>query len=167
VTAAFDAALVAALPQLWRQAYYLARSRTEADDLVGDVVVRALTKQHLFLPGTNLHSWLYVLLRNRVCDLVRRRAGVSFVSIDDAPESPDERLADPTLPLVLDELRAAVVRLSPARRAVLLARASGRSNRALERETGLPYGTIASRLWRDRDRLRTALEGTYAGERRG
>src|SRR5690606_895974 len=52
------------LPKLKRYARYLTRNETEAEDLIQDCVERAISRQELFKPGTNLDAWLITIMRN-------------------------------------------------------------------------------------------------------
>jgi RNA polymerase sigma-70 factor (ECF subfamily) len=60
------------MPRLRRYAVALTRSQDKADDLVQAALVRAIAKQHLFKPGTNLRAWLFTLLHNQHVNDVRR-----------------------------------------------------------------------------------------------
>jgi DNA-directed RNA polymerase specialized sigma24 family protein len=61
------------IPVLRRYAYALHRlNRPRADDLVQDTLVRAISKQHLWKPGSNLRSWLFTLMHNQNVNDVRR-----------------------------------------------------------------------------------------------
>src|SRR5262245_24932813 len=67
------------LPQLRRYAQRLTRDKSQAEDLVQNCVVRALVKEHLWQPGTDLRAWLFTLLHNEHVNNVRRsiREGLS------------------------------------------------------------------------------------------
>lgn len=56
--------MVTLLPDLGRFARFLTKHRDRSEDLVQDTIVRALTAEHLFTPGTNLRSWLFRIMRN-------------------------------------------------------------------------------------------------------
>jgi len=55
----FHRCLEAEIPHLRRYARALTRNATEADDLVQETLVRAVHKQHLSQPGTDLRAWLF------------------------------------------------------------------------------------------------------------
>jgi RNA polymerase sigma-70 factor (ECF subfamily) len=46
----------------------------EADDLVQGTLLKALTKQSPFIPGTNLRAWLFTIMRNTFITSVKRSA---------------------------------------------------------------------------------------------
>ena len=53
------------IPRLRRYARALTRNATRADDLVQGCLVRALAKQHLWQPGTDMRAWLFTILHNQ------------------------------------------------------------------------------------------------------
>jgi RNA polymerase sigma-70 factor (ECF subfamily) len=82
----FGRLVEAEIPRLRRYARALTRQdQTRADDLVQSCLMRAIAKQHLWQPGTNLRAWLFTILHNAHVNDVRRsvREGVN-VSIEDA-----------------------------------------------------------------------------------
>ena len=68
------------IPRLRRYARALTRDQSRADDLVQSCLCRAIAKQHLWEPGTNLRAWLFTILHNQHVNDVRRsvREGVSI-----------------------------------------------------------------------------------------
>jgi RNA polymerase sigma-70 factor (ECF subfamily) len=57
-------ALVECIPHLRAFARSLTRNREQADDLVHDAAVRALSAESQFCPGTNFKAWIFTILRN-------------------------------------------------------------------------------------------------------
>lgn len=53
---------------LRKYARFLAGTNDAADDLMQDTWVRALEKQHLYQPDTNLRAWLFTMMRNLFMD---------------------------------------------------------------------------------------------------
>jgi len=53
----FARLLEAEIPRLRRYARALTRDVVRADDLVQSCLTRAVTKQHLWQPGTDLRAW--------------------------------------------------------------------------------------------------------------
>jgi RNA polymerase sigma-70 factor (ECF subfamily) len=77
--------LEAEIPRLRRYARALTRDAVYTDDLVQNCLTRALAKQHLWQPGTDLRAWLFTILHNQHCNELRRtmREGLS-VELDQA-----------------------------------------------------------------------------------
>ena len=55
-----------------RYARALTRDVSRADDLVQSCLTRAIAKQHLWQPGTDLRAWLFASLHNQHVNAVRR-----------------------------------------------------------------------------------------------
>jgi hypothetical protein len=85
----FGRMVEAEIPRLRRYARALTRDisrASRADDLVQSCLTRAIAKQHLWQPGTNLRAWLFTILHNQHVSDVRRAAReVVTVSVEDAP----------------------------------------------------------------------------------
>src|SRR6185437_15816585 len=75
------------IPRMRRYARALTRDVCRADDLVQSCLTRAVAKQHLWQPGTDLRAWLFTILHNQHVDDVRRsvREGISVAVEDVAP----------------------------------------------------------------------------------
>jgi len=59
-------------PVLLKNAMILLQNKEEAEDLVGDSLLRALEKEHLFKKGTNLNAWLFTIQRNTFINKYRK-----------------------------------------------------------------------------------------------
>ena len=75
----FARLLESEIPRLRRYARALTRDGSRADDLVQSSLVRAISKQHLWQPGTDLRAWLFTILHNLHVNDVRRgvREGIA------------------------------------------------------------------------------------------
>jgi len=60
------------IPRLRRYARALTRNRDRADDLVQDTLSRALIKEQLWQPGTNLRAWLFTIMHHQSVNNLRR-----------------------------------------------------------------------------------------------
>src|SRR5205814_9471169 len=83
----FSRLVEAEIPRLRRYARALTRDVSRADDLVQSCLTRALAKQHLWQPGTDLRAWLFTILHNQHVNDVRRsvREGVTVAVEEMAP----------------------------------------------------------------------------------
>ncbi len=68
----FHDMVVEVIPSLRRYARSLTRDASDADDLVQETLLRAIMHVESFKPGTNLHAWLFTIMRNRFYTLIRR-----------------------------------------------------------------------------------------------
>lgn len=82
--------------------------------------MRAITKQHLWQPGTDLRAWLFTILHNQHVNLRTpvSKEGVSVAVEEVAPFLPVEANAMPSLEL--RDLRAALAKLAIEQREALL-----------------------------------------------
>ncbi|MGF1612224.1 MAG: RNA polymerase sigma factor [Kiloniellales bacterium] len=148
------------IPHLRRYARAIAHNPVAADDLVQESLLRALTKSHLYRPGTNLRAWLFTILHNQHVSDVRRnaRTGVA-VDPDDAAPALATRPNQET-GLVIGALQRALQQLPDKQRILIELVALGdMSYEEVAKSYGLPLGTVKSRISRGRTQLRDALEG--------
>jgi RNA polymerase sigma factor (sigma-70 family) len=154
--------IVELIPRLRRYARALAGDRSAADDLVQDTLERAWSKFHLYRRGTDLRAWLFTVMHNVYVNQLRS-AKVSASLDEEMPEL--ARPARETDALVLRDLEAAIRRLPPEQREVLLLVAlEDMSYDAAAQALGIPIGTVMSRLARAREKLRAMLAGLPPGK---
>ena len=153
--------IVQLIPRLRRYARALAGDRTAADDLVQDTLERGWSKLHLYRRGTNLRAWMFTIMHNVYVNQLR--AMRPSVPLDDKmPElTQPARESDA---LVLRDLDAAIRRLPPEQREVLLLVAlEDMSYGEAAATLGIPIGTVMSRLARAREKLRAMMSGLPPG----
>jgi len=147
------------IPRLRRYARALTRDVTRADDLVQSCLTRAVAKQHLWQPGTDLRAWLFTILHNQHVNDVRRsvREGVSVAVEEMAPVLtvyPSALAA-----LELRDLEAAIAKLpQEQRQVILLVGLEGMRYEEVALILKVPVGTVRSRLSRGRDQLRRLMD---------
>lgn len=136
-----------------------------AEDVVQDVMLSVWRKAGQFDPHrADAAAWIYRIARNRQIDLGRRRQPVSM---PDTLEEPASAEADAAQILALkqeaDRLRAALEELSPEQRhAIRQAYLEDLPQSEIVRLTGLPLGTVKSRIRLGLDRLRRELKDLKA-----
>jgi RNA polymerase sigma-70 factor, ECF subfamily len=152
--------IVANVPRLRRYAKVLLRDPVFADDLVQDVLERALSRLHLFKPGTNLRAWLFTIMHNmHVNQAIRAGKGPRTGSDDDVAESHQTAVA-PAQTAGLRDMERALATLPEEQRAVvLLVGVEGLTYAETAAALEVPVGTVMSRLARGRQRLRTYMNG--------
>jgi len=147
------------IPRLRRYARALTRDVTRADDLVQSCLTRAVAKQHLWQPGTDLRAWLFTILHNQHVNDVRRsvREGISVAVEDLAPVLTVQSKA--IVSLQLRDLEKAIAKLpQEQRQVILLVGLEGMRYEEVAVILGVPVGTVRSRLSRGRDQLRRLME---------
>jgi len=154
----FGSLVEAEIPRLRRYARALTRDAVRADDLVQNCLLRAIAKQHLWQPGTDLRAWLFTILHNQNVNDVRHSAREgSNVSIEDAaPMLTTQSNAFDTVQL--RDLEAAIAKLpQEQRQTILLVGLEGLPYEEVAAILKVPVGTIRSRLSRGRDQLRALM----------
>jgi len=156
----FSAALVEALPMLRAFARSLCGNRAQADDLVQETIVRALTNAEKYQPGTNLNAWLVTILRNHFYSEGRKRRR----EVEDADGSIAGRLSEAPRQegrIAMNEFVAALSKIPDEQReALILIGASGFSYEEAARICDVRVGTIKSRVSRARARLEDMLNAS-------
>ena len=158
--------LLACVPHLRAFAWFLARNRERADDLVQDTIVRALGAAQQFRTGTNLKAWMFTILRNRHYDEVHKNR-IQMQSLDDPLAHEPTVLPSQVASLEFGDFRRAFWQLADDRReALILIGASGLSYEEAAKVCGCPKGTIKSRVSRARRELLQNLEDGLLADRR-
>ena len=158
----FNDDILAEIPRLRRYAYVLLRDQASADDLVQDSLERALSRQNLFQPGTNLRAWLFTIMHNlHVNAVIKARRAPPSGTTNDAAES-HRSAVEPSQGdhLMLRDLERALGALSEEQRSVvLLVGVEGLTYAETAAVLEVPVGTVMSRLARGRNRLRSVMNG--------
>jgi RNA polymerase sigma factor (sigma-70 family) len=171
-----------ALPHIdaaYNLAFWLIRNEADAEDVVQDAYLRAFKAFHQF-NGEDIRPWLLTIVRNVAYRwLSARKRSANVVSIEDAITDRDGH-SRPALEPASDEpsaedlliskaerslIRCALAELPPASREVIVLRElEGLSYQDIASVTGIPAGTVMSRLSRARAQLKELLTGLIAKE---
>jgi RNA polymerase sigma-70 factor, ECF subfamily len=151
------------LDALYNFAMYLTRKPAEAEDLVQETYLRAFRFSHRFQPGTHLRAWLFQILRNTFLTFYRLRERELPLADDgvpdwDAPMFHEAPAEDPSVLEAHTDLERAMRRLPEEFRTVLLlAEVEGLPLEDVAQIMACPVGTVKSRIFRAKERLRTLL----------
>jgi len=176
LVARFEREAIPMLDGFYRHAMKLTHDHADAEDLLQETAAKAFAGFDGFRDGTNLGGWLYrIMLNSHISDYrkqQRRPAQWLTDSISDGQmmaqalhTSGGLRSAED---LALDHLedndiKAAMQALPDRMRTtVYLADVEGRRFREIAELTGVPIGTVMSRLHRGRRRLRRLLADVAA-----
>ena len=136
-------------------------SRAIADDVVQDVLLTAWQKAAQFDPGrAQASAWIYRIARNRQIDVIRRerRPVPDALTAGDEAEEDDASQAV-ALDQEVRQLQEALGQLSPDQRELIEQSFMGDlTHTEIRQRTGLPLGTIKSRIRLGLERLRRELK---------
>lgn len=161
---AFERQAEKVFPSVFGTALRLTRSREEAEDLAQEAIVRAYEAFDRF-DGTNFKAWILRIVTNLYINKYRQRQrGPQLNSLDEEgvvepmageDEIPDRILFDNLVGAEVEEALGKVP--EDFRIAVLLSDVEGLSYQEIADATGVPIGTVRSRLARGRAILRKHL----------
>jgi RNA polymerase sigma-70 factor (ECF subfamily) len=142
---------------LYRYAYRLSGSSSEAEDLTQETYCQAQLKLGQLRDPERAKAWLFSILRNNYLHRVRAEKHEQRVSLEGLGDLP-ERLPEP-LPRVDPERLQQVLGELPEvfRTPVILYYFEDFSYRDIAEQMDLPIGTVMSRLARARAHLRSQL----------
>jgi RNA polymerase sigma-70 factor (ECF subfamily) len=154
------------LPSIRRYAHALEKNPHAAEDLIQDCVERALTRHEQFQAGTNLRTWLFTIMHNLQCDRkrkdVRRGVHVPLEEWSDGASTPGKQTDN----LEMRDFRRAFGKLDPRdQQIMILIGMEGMSYEETAEVLEVKVGTVKSRLFRARERLR-AVQADMAKPRR-
>jgi RNA polymerase sigma-70 factor (ECF subfamily) len=163
---AFEQEALPHLDAVYRVALRLAGDAAQADDLTQETMLKAYRAWHQYKPGTNIRAWLLTILRHTFINEYRRKKHLaatvdvdeveSFTVFADVQEvDPEGRFFDR---IVDDEVLRAIDRLPEEfRETLVLSDVEGLSYGEIAEVTGVPVGTVKSRLFRARQALQRQL----------
>lgn len=171
----FETLLEPLLDPLFATAMRLTRSRADAEDVLQESVMRAWQGFDRFRKDTNFKAWIFKILTNTFISSKRAeksRPRASVAVEDGALPAPESEPAFEGIEwdrvyasLVDDDVKRALDDLPDEFRLPLLLSSMGElSYKEMAAALDVPIGTIMSRLFRGRARIRAALRG-YAEER--
>ena len=165
----FEALVLPHLDAAYNLARWLMRGQEEAQDVVQEAMLRALTYFPSFR-GDNARGWLLRIVRNAAYASMKLNRGLVAVPLE-TQAGEDLALADsgddPEVALTKIQDRKLVGLLLAGlpvelREVLLLREMEEMSYKDIARITETPIGTVMSRLWRARRLLASAIE---TGER--
>ena len=135
----FDEALIALQSDLLGFAYKLTADKHDAEDLLQETMLKALDNKDKFDPETNFKGWMYIIMRNAFINNYRIKKSQGDLYI---LSEPDYHFLK-TLPK--EHYNAFMLYIS------------GFKYREIAQETGVSLGTIKSRIFHSRKKLKQLL----------
>jgi RNA polymerase sigma-70 factor (ECF subfamily) len=157
----------------FRFAYRLTGNAEDAKDLVQEAFYRMIRSWDRYEESRSLDAWFFTIMRNIHLDLCKRYEKGRLVSLQEKPSGDGGGTYEEIVPSeeeavlrrlereeALGEVRSALRGLSPEHRSVLaLCDMEDLSYARASEVSGIPVGTVRSRLSRAREALRRALAG--------
>ncbi len=152
----FEDGLLSQLPAMRRYARSLTRNPSDSEDLLHDVVERALANKRQW-SGSNMRGWVMTIMTNLFRNRLRHNSRFPHTELAEVetvagPQETDDPLRRRKLARALDTLQ-------PEQRATLmLVVIEGYSYSEAAEITSAPIGTVMSRIARARAHLAKAME---------
>ncbi len=158
--------LIALLPRLRRFARSLTRSAAEADDLVQDACLRALSRSDQWDPTQPLDRWMFRITRNLWISEIRKRQvrmGQGQVPAEEAHELVTVETGEAAV--ASSDLHSKIASLPEELSSVLLSvSVEGFSYAEAAQLFDIPVGTVMSRVHRARKALAASLAETSGAD---
>lgn len=153
--------LVTHLDAAYNLARWLVRNETEAEDVVQDAYLRAISHFDGFWGGDG-RAWLLKIVRNACYDHLKRKDARGRIADFDEEHSVDRQTPDPETALLLAErnelLEKSLADLPVEFREILVLRELEQlSYRQIADIGDIPLGTVMSRLSRARQQLQQTI----------
>ncbi len=139
-------------------AYSLTSNRDDAYDLMQDTTLKALTNEKKYARNVNFKGWVFTIMRNIFINGYRRKSRSGVVS--DVAEAlsridlADSQVESPEDVYGANEITEAIDTLPEEHRQPFAMYVAGYKYSEIAEKTGLPTGTVKSRIYMARRRLR-------------
>jgi RNA polymerase sigma-70 factor (ECF subfamily) len=144
---------------LYRYAYRLSGSATDAEDLAQDTFCKAQSQWEQLRDRSRVRSWLFSILRNAYLYHVRSERTQKLVSLENMGDFPEASSPEPAFEVDANALQVALNELPEVYRTpIILYYFEDFSYRDIADQMELPIGTVMSRLARAKAFLRQRLE---------
>lgn len=141
---------------LYRFAFWLARDRQVAEDVVQESLLRAWKSRESLEDETLAKPWLLTIVRREHARLYERKR-LPTVEVDELVQLEDPQLAVAEQNEVLEVRRAIFALEEEYREPLVMQVLLGLSTKEIAEQLGLTQGAVLTRLFRARQRLRRQL----------
>lgn len=140
----------------------LTANREEAQDLVQDTTLKALNSEEKFVENTNFKGWMLTIMRNIFINNYRKSARENTV-VDSSEDlfhlnlSQESGFDTPDGAFACSEISALIAGLAPEYRTPFSMYVSGYKYEEIAEKLTMPLGTVKSRIFITRQKLRNVL----------
>lgn len=158
----FEDRLVGLQGNLYNFAYQLTSSREQAEDLLQDTTLKALDNEEKYVDNVNFKGWIFTIMRNIFINNYRQTVRKATV-IDQTEDlyhlnvSQDSGLSTPEGSFAVKEINEALNSFEEDYRIPFNMYVAGYKYNEIAEKLNLPLGTIKSRIFLARKRLREQL----------
>jgi RNA polymerase sigma-70 factor (ECF subfamily) len=150
-------------PDLYRFAFWLARDRQVADDVVQEALLRAWRSRESLAETAAVKPWLLTIIRREHARLFERKR-FRMVQVDELVGSESPELAAEEEQETMDVRRAIFALEDDYREPLVLQVLMGYTTGEIAGQLGLTQGAVLTRLFRARQKLRKQLGLAATGE---
>lgn len=158
----FTSRLLGLQSNLLSFAYQLTSNRDEAQDLLQDTTLKALDNEDKYVDNVNFKGWIFTIMRNIFINNYRQTVRQATV-VDKTEDlyhlniSQDSGLTTPEGSYAVKEISKTLNAFSDEYRIPFNLYVAGYKYHEIAEKLGLPLGTVKSRIFFARKRLRTEL----------
>jgi RNA polymerase sigma-70 factor (ECF subfamily) len=147
---------------LYRVALWMTRNREDACDLRQDTSLKALDNWEKFVDPDNFKAWILTIMRNIFVNKYHRRLRTRVlidenVDIDHLDVPYTAGFDSPETSCSLNEIKTAIDRLAPELKKTFVLFLAGYSYAEIADRLSLPLGSIKTRIFQSRKKLRQTL----------
>jgi len=147
-------------------AYNLTKNTEEAKDLFQETAYRAITNRDKFRPGTNFKAWLFTIMKNIFINNYRKKVKANTIMDSTANlfyinsgSTTIANMGDSNI--IMKELSTMIDSLDDSIRIPFLMHYQGYKYHEIAAHYGEPLGTVKSRIFHARRKLKQVLQSKY------
>jgi RNA polymerase sigma-70 factor (ECF subfamily) len=162
-TVEFNHKLISYKSNLQNYAYMLTMNYDDANDLVQDTYVKALSNKDKFEPSTNMKAWVYTIMKNTFINNFRRNTKSNTI-FDHSKDlyyintSSGSKISNPETDINFNDISREVNSLNDDQKIPFTMHINGFKYREIASEMNMSIGTVKSRIFFTRKRLMEKLK---------
>ncbi len=162
-TLQFNEKLLSLQDKLKYFALSLTANEEDANDLLQETTLKALTYRKQFVSNTNFKAWVFTIMKNTFINNYRRsqKTRNTFDSVEDAYRvafKGNYSSETPEMVQAVNEMNQSIEKLDDEFRIPFTMHTSGYKYKEIAEELDLPIGTVKSRIFFTRKKLQNMLD---------